>query len=387
MTAAQKKQHERWLRELTSIPTAAGHEDRVIAWIRDWVAARPALRMRRDRTGNLVITRRNRGRGRPLFMTAHLDHPAFVVRRMTGPRLVELEFRGGVHDPYFDGATIELFDGDDVRHLATLRELKPKAKPFKRAVAELSKAATLEPGDVGRWRFPGTLPRTSKGLLHTHACDDLAAAAAALATLDVLRRVRSAAHVGVLLTRAEEVGFVGALAVCRDRSVPRNARLVCLENSRSFADSPIGGGPILRVGDRMSVFDPVLTNRIGELLMAHERRHPGFRWQRKLMAGGACEATAFATHGFESTCVCLPLGNYHNMRDIDAVLAGKRPARAGPEYIALADYHGMIELLRIVATQLDSTKLPSLRERLDGLLAERGYIVETSREPGRRHAR
>ncbi|MEZ6210536.1 MAG: hypothetical protein R3B46_04715 [Phycisphaerales bacterium] len=31
---------EQWLLELTSIPTAAGREDRVIAWIREWVGGR-----------------------------------------------------------------------------------------------------------------------------------------------------------------------------------------------------------------------------------------------------------------------------------------------------------------------------------------------------------
>ena len=41
------------------------------------------------------------------------------------------------------------------------------------------------------------------------------------------------------------------------------------------------------------------------------------------MPGGACEATAFSAYGYESTCLCLPLGNYHNMHDID-VVAGRR---------------------------------------------------------------
>ena len=132
---------------------------------------------------------------------------------------------------------------------------------------------------------------------------------------------------------AEEVGFVGAIGAATNGLVPKNARLVCLENSRSFPESPIHDGPIVRVGDRMTVFSPDLTNDISTLMTAHAAATPSFKWQRKLMAGGACEATAFSAFGFQSTCLCLPLGNYHNMQAIDDVVAGQRPAKVGPEFI------------------------------------------------------
>jgi len=181
----------------------------------------------------------------------------------------------------------------------------------------------------------------------------------------------------VLLTRAEEIGFVGTLAACRDRSVPRDARLICLENSRSFAESPIGGGPILRVGDRLSVFSPDLTNALGALLTDHAKRRPGFTWQRKLMPGGACEATAFSAFGYESTCICLPLGNYHNMGDIDGVAAGKRPARVRPECISLDDYHGMIEMLAVCATLMDKPRVGSLRADLSRRLESFEFVLNS----------
>ena len=375
--AERRRRHERWLEELTAIPTAAGREDRVIRRVTTWVRERPDLALRSDRAGNLLITRSGPRTGRPIFVTAHLDHPAFVVRRVLDPRTLELEFRGGVQDAYFEEARIEVFDGDDAAHRATILALDAKAKPFKRVTARLTRpVSTIGTGDVGRWALAGKIPRIEKGILHTHACDDLAAVAAALATLDVLRGRRGASNVGVLLTRAEEVGFIGTLRVCADKSVPARSRLICLENSRSFSDSPIGGGPILRVGDKMSVFDPGLTNRIADLLAAHAGKHPGFTWQRKLMPGGTCEATAFAAHGFESTCICLPLGNYHNMTAIDAVAAGRRPARVGPEKIAVADYHGMIDMLAICVTQLDSARLPSIGVKLGKLLSRFGHVLD-----------
>ena len=156
-------------------------------------------------------------------------------------------------------------------------------------------------------------------------------------------------HVGLLFTVAEEVGFVGAIGAATNGLVKKNARLVCLENSRSFPESPIGGGPIVRVGDRMTVFSPGLTNEISTLMMAHAAANPKFKWQRKLMAGGACEATAFSAFGFQSTCLCLPLGNYHNMQAIDEVQAGRRPAKVGREYISVEDLHGLVEMLEVLS--------------------------------------
>ena len=176
---------------------------------------------------------------------------------------------------------------------------------------------------------------------------------------------------------AEEVGFVGAIGAATNGLVPKNARLVCLENSRSFPESPIHGGPIVRVGDRMTVFSPDLTNDISALMTTHAAATPSFKWQRKLMAGGACEATAFSAFGFQSTCLCLPLGNYHNMQAIDEVVAGQRPAKVGPEFIGVDDYHGLIEMLEVLASGLDSKRSAApLHVRLRGLRRRNAVVLE-----------
>lgn len=382
-TAAQRDQHREWLLELTAIPTAAGHEHRVIKWIDSWVKRRKNLKLARDQSGNLFITHARPSRAknapRPVFITAHLDHPAFVVTKIISEYTVELEFRGGVHDPYFENAAIEIIDAKDRAHAATISTLDSTARPFKRVTAELREpAGALKPGDIGRWQFPE--PSIEDGRLHTHACDDLAAAAAALGALDVLHRRKGMEHVGLLFTLAEEVGFIGTLAACKHKSIPKKSRLICLENSRSFAESPIGAGPILRVGDRISVFDPRLTNRIGDLILEHQKNHPAFKWQRKLMPGGACEATAFSAYGYESTCICLPLGNYHNMRDIDGVLAGGRPAEVGREFIAVDDYHGLVDMLILTCEQLDTGDVKPIRQRMDAMYKERAFVLDTVRE-------
>ncbi|MFM7050559.1 MAG: hypothetical protein ACKOYN_00290 [Planctomycetota bacterium] len=392
LSASDRRARERFLLDITSLPTAAGREERVIAAIEAWVAARAdRCVLSRDRYGNLTLAAHGfleacaKG-ARPLLITAHLDHPAFVVtavRAKGRAAELDLEFRGGVNDPYFKGAEIEVFDRDTVRafpaRIASLdAKTDPAAKPFKTVVARLARArdaARIAPGSIARWRFPKAEVR--KGIAHTHACDDLAALAAALVAFDGILRDPSLAHVALLFTRSEEIGFIGAIGAARAGTVPAGARLLCLENSRSFPhDSPIGAGPIVRVGDRISVFTPELTNRVGDIAAAHAKAREGFRSQRKLMPGGACEATAFASFGLSSTCVCLPLGNYHNMERIDEVGAGKAKARVGREFISTDDFHWLVELLEAVARRIDEPAFAAgHRALMDTLWSRHAKIV------------
>lgn len=375
-SAAELKARENFLLEVTSLPVAAGHEGAAIGLVADWVSCRRHLVLERDKSGNLVIARKDFRkacrRTAPLFITAHLDHPAFVVLAADG-REVKLEFRGGVQDAYFKGAAIEIFDEELKKsYPARVVSLDPAAKPFKTVAARLAAPAPLKPGCLGRWKFPPAAVK--RGIAYTHACDDLAAVAAGLAAFDKISRDKALGHVALLFTRAEEVGFVGAIGAARGGTIPKNARLLCLECSRSFPhDSPIGAGPIVRVGDRMSVFTPELTNLVSNAAAAYQKQNPAFKFQRKLMPGGVCEASAFSFYGLRSTCLCLPLGNYHNMADIDGVAKGKK-ARAGQEFVAVADFHGLVELLGVLARELDAPG-PSPRQSMEGIWKDRAFVV------------
>lgn len=359
---------------LTAIPTAAGREHQVISWVEAWVAQRPALAMQRDDAGNLLIGRKGAGSDEPLVVTAHMDHPAFVVESV-GREQVELSFRGSVNDPYFEDARIELFTaGGDVLDGRILQT--SKGKPFRRCSCQVS-GTGLSPGDIGRWALPE--PALDGDIYSTHACDDLAALAAALAALDRLCAT-DATPFQVLLTRAEEIGFVGATAACRLGTIPPAARVVTLENSRSFAESPIGGGPIVRVGDRRSTFSPDLTQGIVRVAEQVKKQDEAFRYQRRLMPGGSCESTVFGAYGFQATCLCLPLGNYHNQADLDAFERGdNRHPRPGREFISVNDYHGLIELLvGCCLHRIDGTPDRTTIDRLHDDLA---WVLEADHEP------
>jgi endoglucanase len=185
--------------------------------------------------------------------------------------------------------------------------------------------------------------------------------------------------VRLLLTRAEEVGFAGAIAACGSGLIPHDALLINLENSKSDpTDSPIGGGPIVRVGDRQSTFDPDATYRLGRLAqhLADQPSPQGqtpFAFQRKLMPGGICEASAFVAWGYRAGALCLPLGNYHNMDETTGRIAA--------EHIALADFDRLVTLLTALARPgawEDPQIAGGLRQRLEGLFDRRRALLEES---------
>jgi endoglucanase len=61
-----------------------------------------------------------------------------------------------------------------------------------------------------------------------------------------------------------------------------------------------------------------------------------FHYQRKLMAGGTCEATPFVWKGLASGALCLPLENYHNMSPDGQIV---------PESVRRSDWNHLVTAL------------------------------------------
>lgn len=343
---ADRTTERRWLEQLTAIPTVPGHEHRVLDWVTAWTARRSDLALTSDAHGNLLISQKGRRSTAPVVAVAHTDHPGFVVTDVEG-RWLSVEFRGGVRAEYFAGARLEFFDSVDDVYRGKLEEFDHESSV---GSVLLDRAGPVGVGDIGRWSFGSKRGGVGDRFALAPACDDLAGVAAALAALDRARGEPRLRHLAVLLTRAEEVGFVGAIGACRDRTLDPDARILSIECSRSFADSPLGGGPVVRVGDASSVFDHELTNLVSEAV-----KERGVPHQRKLMAGGSCEATVFVAYGYRATGLCLPLGNYHNMGHLDEVEQGKGIATPLPEVVSLADFHGLVDLLLVASGAVDGS--------------------------------
>lgn len=399
----RRQQHLDWLLEVTQIPTATGHEGRVIAWIDAWLGGRDYLTKRTDEHGNIELRIAEAPQTEhPLYFTAHLDHPAFVVEEVTGDTELILSFRGGVMGDYFPDADITLHKSDTSAAAAAAKvtgEHAPQEAgdlPWKlyHAVSQHPHGASA--GDIATWALPAAevIDDEFGGIIHTNACDDLAAVAAALAALDEIALAQREGtiekhDVRVLFTMAEEIGFIGAIGACKSGIMPKGSRVIALENSRAFPDAPIHGGPIVRVGDRISVFSPELTGAVAKVAERIAGGHatpkasqkmsemPAWKWQRKLMAGGACEASVYCAYGYGATCVCLPLGNYHNMASLGDVQAGTFAGtpRVGREHVGLDDFHGMVDLL--IGCGVDLPQSPGFVERVEKLWDERSFVLGT----------
>jgi putative aminopeptidase FrvX len=305
------------LRAVLSTPTAPYHEYHVARLVRSRLAALPHVSVEADAFGNLVARyRRGRKRARLAF-AAHMDHPGWLRHRG------EPVFLGGVPEDRLDSHPVEWF------------------------------------GEFGMWRLEPFALR--EGLVHSRACDDLVGCAVLLALFEELEAAGAEATVHGIFTRAEEVGFVGAIELAKRWPLPEGVVFVSLETSAPRGGAEQGKGPVVRVGDRSSVFDDAVTAELLDAAEAAKIPH-----QRALLDGGSCEATAMNLYGVPAAGISVLLGNYHNC-----------PPEGGiaEEFVSLDDAKALVRL--VVATTLRTASTGSqagakarLRARLERRLRD-----------------
>jgi endoglucanase len=329
----------RILKELCSVPTAPFVEDRVVAYIERFVRSRRKLRLSRDRHGNLLIELPSKKKSPRWVFTAHMDHPGLVTRRMLDEKTVDADFRGWVLGDLVGGAKVRFFDnGNEIP--GTIIHVTPDKKGGRAVRVRARVDQPVRPNVAGM--FDQGEGRIEGNQFLSRVCDDLAGAAAALAMLDALHRRPPAAPVAVLLTRAEEEGFVGAVAASiRPELLRKTDRLVAIECSAVQPYAPQGAGPIIRVGDRTSIFNSALTYFLTQQADLLAKKNKSFRYQRALMPGGTCEATVYDVYGFHAAAICIALGNYHNM--------DREKEKIAPEYIDVNDWKNMVKLFVAIA--------------------------------------
>ncbi len=299
------------VRQLLARPTAPFHEAAVRDEILRQLRALPHVRVRSDRFGNLIAEYRRLTRTTPRWaFAAHMDHPGWVREKDGGFR-----FLGSVAEKYLADA---------------------KRKEF---------------GDFAMWDLPAFALRD--GQIHSRACDDLLGCAEIICLFRELETKKADVACLGLFTRAEEVGFVGAIKLAQAKIVSKKTTIFSLETSTPRGTARIGAGPIVRVGDKMSIFDGPATARL--LQVAQAAKIPV---QRCLLDGGTCEATAYQLYGYRCVAASLALGNYHNCTPNESI---------APEFVAVDDYANMVRL--IVATVLGESRggdpQSALRKKLE----------------------
>ncbi len=320
------RQVRKIVQDVLSLPTAPYHEKAVETYIRSFAKKRN-LSVKADRYGNLVVRYRKGKRPKPIALSGHMDHPGFEVLDADG-RDLTARWLGACDPQHFPGSRVTLISGG--------REIPGKVTSTLDGERIFSihagSALPQVEGAFGYWRLK---PVVFDGdLIRTKGADNLASCAAILAALDRLRSQEAEADLWGVFTRAEEVGFMGAGGIVDAETLPKRVPIIVLETSKALPGAEIGNGPVIRVGDSISVFDPAVEYKVHTVARELREKKRKFRFQRQLMSGGACEATLYVLHGMTVGALAFPLGNYHNL--------GRRWPAA--EYISASDMEGMVDL-------------------------------------------
>lgn len=316
-------------RRLMSQPAVAYHEHAVRDEV-ERILKEHGLPYDIDRFGNVVAKWKVAASARPVALAAHMDHPGFEVLRARGRTRWQLRFRGGVPPQYFrNSIPLRLMPGALKGRLVVPKKAKPGIFEAVTLVA-----AREEPA-FAVWEMEDFSVRD--GRIVGRACDDLVGVACALNTLVQLKRSQAKVNVLGVFTRAEEVGFHGALAIAANRLLPKRALVISLETSRELPGVTMGRGVIIRTGDKSSIFDSDGTRFLSEVAADVQKADKNFQYQRAMMSGGTCEATAYQEYGYQCAAVCVALGNYHNCAENN---------RIGAEFVNVEDACGMSRLLQ-----------------------------------------
>lgn len=311
------------LKRILKQPTAPFHEYHVRAEIEKLLSNCPNVKLKKDRFGNLHATYKNGKRvtKEQWVLGAHMDHPGFV-KRPGGKGSDAWEFLGGV--------------APEVVAAGVKRKLR-KVK-----------------GDLATWNFP---VKITEEKVEAQACDDLIGCAAIVATFWGLADLGMKTTVHAVFTRAEEVGFLGAWHVAKKWPYKDEAVFVSVETSRPVNGAVMGRGPVVRIGDRLSVFDADAIDVIMRTAAAQ-----AIRVQRTLLDAGACEASAIRAAGYRSVGISVPLGNYHNTDE-------KR--RIAPEFVMTSDVEDLVSLLKgLVGVKETNLGVRTLEERFEVRMKE-----------------
>jgi putative aminopeptidase FrvX len=334
-------------------PAAPYHEHAVRTEVTR-ICEEHGLSFKLDRYGNVLVRLQTAKRQRPFVMAAHMDHPGFEVVPGKRNSSTLVRFQGGVPDDYFrPEINIRVMPGGIP---AKLGKRVGKDRTFE---IQVSKPLENQP----RFAVWELLDFRANDLIVGRACDDLIGVTSILATMITLKRARASVNVIGVISRAEEIGFRGVLALANTNLLPRNSLVISLETSRELPGVKMGEGVILRVGDKTSVFDCEAMRFLAEIGAELRATRKDFKFQRGLMAGGTCEATAFQEFGYQTGAVCIALGNYHNCAANNKIAA---------EYVSIADACGMVDLLVSAAKQMPKfgTLVGKLPKRLHQMRRE-----------------
>lgn len=320
-----KKALESVLEAILSQPTAPFHEYHVRTAILAQLKGLKRVKTTSDPFGN-VLARYKRGRSKARWIVgSHMDHPGWVRTKGGG-----FTFLGGVPEGHRteNAERVEWFDA------------------------------------FGMWELPAY--ERFNGSVRARACDDLVGCAILVAVLQELEKRDVPADFHVLFTRAEEVGFVGMKYFLESGMFPEGTSFISLETSAAAGDAEIGQGPVIRVGDRLSSFDPPTVATLEAVARDHK-----IPTQRQLLDKGTCEASAVLAHGIPAAGISVLLENYHNCGPGTEIAA---------ESVAIDDVFHAAKLVAALAVDAPDPTDPAtkLRKRMNELATKQAIHARES---------
>lgn len=351
MSPAQKK----FLFTLLSQPTAPFREQLIAGQAIDFLT-RNGIAHFTDPVGNIVIGAGSAADYKRLLkekdqepvrvFMAHMDHPGFHGQRWLSDKRLQVKWHGGTPVKHVAGATVYLADDNGRFAEGKLSKVKLVKAKWAMDTAEVVLAHSPERKPAAKSVF-GTFqfrkPVWQQGKkLYTNAADDLGGVYTILQMAKTLSRRKTSPPFIGLLTRGEEVGFIGAIGHFELGWLTKCKReLICisLEASRTLPSAEIGKGPVVRLGDRRTVFNADALKVLSDVA---EKVLPE-KHQKRIMDGGSCEATAATIYGLITIGITLPLGNYHN-QGLEGGPDCRGKAGPAPEFINIDDLDAELKL-------------------------------------------
>jgi len=334
------------LRKLVEIPAPSGHEDRMIAFIKDYVS-KFADKVEVDNIGNVIAMIEGQSAKAPRIMiSCHMDEIGLIIRRVEEDGFLRFERLGGTEPKALFAREVQVLTrkgiieglvGIKAHHLAAYQK---EIEPIKEMYIDVGASSREEVMELGirvgdPVVFKPNLRILNDKYVTSKALDNRAPLTAFLEALNILSELRPKATLYFVATVLEEFNVRGSLPAAYKIS-PNFA--LCLDIAVA-TDTPDlkDVGPDVRLGNgvALQMFSFHGRGTLGGLIpppqlvrliekVAEEERIP---YQRSTFFGGLTEASFLPVlkEGIPAIDLGIPCRYTHSpaemvaIRDVDAM--------------------------------------------------------------------
>ncbi len=309
------------IEKLTEAYGPSGHEEQIREIIRADVDPL-ADQVRVDALGNLIATKKGRGRGKKVMLAAHMDEIGLIISYVDEQGFLRAQPIGGVDVMTLVGGRVQFADG-------TIGVIAPeKRKEFEKE-PELAKVYI----DIGATSRDDAKDRLGQAVSFVRPFADMGRRLVAKALddrigcavlIETLRQLGDTPHdVSFVFSVQEEVGLRGA----RTSAFGLEPEVGIAVDITMAADTPeapkqamkLGAGPCIKVMDSGMLSHPGIKNLLIETAEAHD-----IPYQLEVLVRGTTDAAAIqlARGGVPAGCVSIACRYFHTpseMVDLDDV--------------------------------------------------------------------